>query len=191
MRVFSPSVQRVLDSDVIKYFYLIDLEFSGGSGKNNYYFTSYSSDIFANGKNYVAEGGLFEIDSPSFSTIVDREAYKLSILDFRDEIAAEFKVNVVGKPIKVKLGILDEDNHPLINAEDLIDVYDGYVDSPSVSIDWETKVAHIEGTSPMSDLDSVNPFITSKSGMDQRSKSDTSFDNIFSDSEVEIKWGKD
>ena len=53
-----------------------------------------------------------------------------------------------------------------------------------------TKLAIIEGTSPMSDLDLVNPFITSADGMDQKNASDTSFDEIYENSEITLKWGK-
>jgi hypothetical protein len=105
-------------------------------------------------------------------------------------MSAEFKANVVGKPITVKLGLLDANNNPMLNSSDIIDVYKGYVDSPSISIDWDNKIAVLEGTSALADLDGINPFISSKSGMDQRSSTDTSFDDIFMNSEATIKWGK-
>jgi hypothetical protein len=34
------------------------------------------------------------------------------------------------------------------------------------------------------------PFITSRDGMDQRSSTDTSFDEIYKNSEINLKWGK-
>jgi hypothetical protein len=48
----------------------------------------------------------------------------------------------------------------------------------------------LEGTSPMADLDLVKNFIASKNGMDQKSTSDTSFDQIYDGSEITIRWGK-
>jgi hypothetical protein len=42
----------------------------------------------------------------------------------------------------------------------------------------------------MSDLDMVRSIITSKDGMDQLSSTDTSFDSIFKDKSVSVKWGK-
>jgi hypothetical protein len=185
MRLFSPAVQVVLNSSSIKFFYLIELNFN-----NNYYMTSYPSDLTFGGNTYVSESALFEIDSPKFSTVIDREAYKIVLVDFNDEMSAEFKANVVGKPITVKLGLLDANNNPMLNSSDIIDVYKGYVDSPSISIDWDNKIAVLEGTSALADLDGINPFISSKSGMDQRSSTDTSFDDIFMNSEATIKWGK-
>jgi len=185
MRIFSTAVQQVLSTNNIKFFYLIELNFN-----QNYYLTSYSSDIVYNGNTYQSESGLFEVDSPKFNTVLDREAYKIVLLDFQDEMSAEFKANVVGKPVRVKLGLLDSNNNPLVGSNDIVDVYNGTVDSPVIDINWDNKVAILEGASPMSDLDAVNSFISSKAGMDQVSSTDTSFDFIFEDSEAEIKWGK-
>ena len=42
----------------------------------------------------------------------------------------------------------------------------------------------------MSDLDMVKPFISSKDGMDQKSATDTSFDEVYEDNEITLKWGK-
>jgi hypothetical protein len=39
-------------------------------------------------------------------------------------------------------------------------------------------------------LDAVNVFYTSRDGMDQRSTTDTSFDDMFEDGEIKYKWGK-
>jgi hypothetical protein len=72
----------------------------------------------------------------------------------------------------------------------MVQVYQGYVDTPIISNDWDSKTAVIEGTSPMSDLDAVNVFYTSRDGMDQRSTTDTSFDDMFEDGEIKYKWGK-
>jgi len=184
MRIFTPEVQAVIDSGDIRFFFLIELYFS-----QTYRFTSYKHDITHNNKVYTAGGGLFEFDSPKFSTVVDREAYRIVIADLIDQMPAEFRYNVTGKDIKVMVGLLDANDNPLVNSH-ILDVYKGYVDSPAINNDWETKLAVIEGTSPMSDLDMVNTFITSKDGMDQRNINDTSFDEIYTDNEVSLKWGK-
>lgn len=185
MRQFSSSVQQVLDSNNIKFFFLIKLEFS-----QTYYMTSYHSNIEFNNNVYLADGGLFEYDSPKQSSVVDRESYKIVLADISNTMVQEFKDNVVGKNITVYAGFLDENNMPLLNPSDIVMVYKGYVDSPAINNNWETKTAVLEGTSPMSDLDAVNPFYTSKDGMDQRDTTDTSFDDMFQDGEIKLKWGK-
>ena len=185
MRVFSSAVQTLIDSGNIEYFFLITLEFT-----NTYRLTSYRSDLVYDGNTYTADGGLFEIDEPKFSSVVDREAYRIVIAEDLDEMFAEFEANVVGKPIDVKVGFVDTNGQPLLGTDDVVSVYRGRADSPAISNDWEEKLAVIEGTSPMADLDAVNVRFTSKDGMDQINTNDTSFDEIYGNREITLKWGK-
>jgi hypothetical protein len=185
MRQFSSNVQTVLDSDIVKFFFLIKLEFS-----QDYYLTSHHTDITFDGDIYVADGGLYEYDSPKQSSVVDRESYKIVLSDISNTMINEFRLNVVGKNITVYAGFMDSNGEPLLSTSDMILVYKGYVDSPAIENNWETKTAVLEGTSPMSDLDAVNPFYTSRDGMNQKNQADTSFDDMFQDSEIKLKWGK-
>ena len=185
-RTFDTAVQTVLDSGLVKYFYFIKLEFTN----DTYRFTSHGSNLTWESQTWNSDGGLFEVDSPNFSTVVDREAYKVIVTDFDDEFADEFKVGVIGKPIQVWIGFCNSSNQPLLGAGQVVPLYKGFVDSPSVNIDWDNKTAVIEGTSPMSDLDQTNTTMVSKNGMDNLSLTDTSYDSIFEDSETVIKWGK-
>jgi len=185
MRQFSPAVQAVLDSDLIEYAFLIKLSFN-----STYYLTSNGYDVDYGGNTYLANSGLYEFDSPKFSTIVDRESYKVVVSELFDEMMPEFKLNVVGKPIDVFVALRDANGDLLLSTSDVLKVYKGTVDKPSISNDFETKLAVIEGTSPMSDLDLVNSFITSKDGMDQKSATDTSFDEVYDGSEIAVNWGK-
>jgi len=187
MRTFSSAVQSLIDSGNIEYFFLITLEFN-----NTYRFTSYRANLEFppnSGNIYTADGGLFEIDEPRFSSVVDREAYRIVLAEELDEMFAEFEANVVGKPIDVKVGFVSN-NVPLLSEADVVSIYRGRADSPSISNDWEEKLAIIEGTSPMADLDAVNVRFTSKDGMDQVSTTDTSFDEIYGNREITLKWGK-
>jgi len=185
MRQFSTAAQTVIDSDDIRFAFLIKLEFN-----SNYYLTSYHRDLSYNGNTYLADGGLYEFDSPKFSSVVDRESYTVVISEVVDLMSAEFRANVVGKPISVFVALLDTNGDPLLGTADVLSVYKGYVDSPSITNDFDQKLAIIEGTSPMSDLDMVRSFMSSKSGMDQRSLTDTSFDEIYENKEISVKWGK-
>lgn len=188
MRTFSDNVTTAFNYSSFKYFFLIKLEL----GTTTYRFTSYHSDLTITGDGtYTSDGGLFEVESPKFSSILDREAYRVIITDLVDELSNKFKQGVIGEPITVKVGIIDPaTNEPLINSDDLIFIYKGYVDSPSIENSWDSKTAVIEGTSPMADLDQVNVTMVSKDGMDQLSQSDTSYDNIYDDQEIQLKWGK-
>jgi len=185
MRNFSSAVQTVLDSDLIEFAFLIKLEFV-----NNYYLTSNSYDVVFDGNTYLANGGLYEFDSPKFSTVVDRESYTIVVSEVFNEMMAEFRYNVVGKPIEVHVALRDANGDLLLNNSDVINVYKGVVDKPLINNNFETKLAVLEGTSPMSDLDMTRSFVSSKDGMDQRSTTDTSFDEIYDGSEITVKWGK-
>jgi len=186
MRILSPTVESILDSGNIKFFYLIDLYFT-----NTYRFTSYTSDIYFKNNNYVSDGGLFEIDSPKVSSAIDREAYRVVIADLSNQMLAEMRANIVGKDILVRAGFINPStNQPLLSQADVITVYKGFVDKPEIINDWDTKIASIEGTSPMADLDMINSFITSRDSMHQRNSNDSSFDEIYDSSELNLKWGK-
>jgi len=185
MRTFSSAVQTVLNSGIIEFVYLIKLEFN-----TTYYFTSHNTDLTYDSQSYIAEGALYEFDTPKFSSTIDREAYKIVIADFSNEMAAEFDLNVIGKPVEVKVALMDSNGNPMLGTDDVLSVYNGFVDSPSISNNYEEKLALLECTSPMADLDTVNSFYTSRDSMEQRSSTDTSFDEIFENKEISIKWGK-
>ena len=102
MRSFSVAVQTVLDSDLIEFAFLIKLEFN-----STYYLTSNSYDLAYDGNTYLANGGLYEYDSPKFSTVIDRESYKVVISELLNEMLPEFKSNVVGKSIEVFVALQD------------------------------------------------------------------------------------
>lgn len=185
MRTFSSAVQTVLNSDIIEFTYLIELQFN-----STYRFTSYNTDLTYDGNVYTAEGGLYEFDTPKFSSTIDREAYKIVVTDFLNEMAAEFDLNVIGKPVEVKVALLDANGNPMLGTDDVLSVYSGFVDAPSINNNYEEKLALIECTSPMADLDTVNSFYTSSDSMQQANSSDTSFDEIFENKSISIKWGK-
>jgi len=187
MREFSSAVTTAISAERFKYFFLIELTFNS----TNYYFTSYNRNITWNSNTYIADGGLFEFETPNFSSVLDREAYKVIITDISDQFAGHFKTGVIGSPMKVRVGIIDPTtNQPLVNTADIISLYSGFVDGPAIENNWDTKLAVIEGTSPMADLDQINVRMVSKDGMDQVSITDTSFDSLYEDSEINLKWGK-
>jgi hypothetical protein len=191
MRQFPTSIQTILNNDIIKYAFLIKLEFN-----TTYYLTSFNRNITYDGNTYIADGGLYEYDSPKFSSIVDRESYKIIIADILDQMVEEFRINVVGKPITVKVALLDSSEEPLLNSGEVLSVYSGTVDSPSIDNSFEEKLAILEGTSPMSDLDMTRSFLTSHDSMTQNrlsssaSGTDTSFKEVYDNHTITLKWGK-
>jgi len=198
-RTFSTNFTTALNSDFVKYFFLIEIELERVSANNpnrvTYYYTSFNRDISWNGQTWVGDGGVFEIDSPRFSSIVDREAYIITLTDAANGLSDTFKQGVIGNKIKVRLGLLNSNEQPMTGTDsngvsDIIFLYSGFIDAPTISINWDSKIAKIEGTSPMADLDQINLTMISKDGMDQKNSTDTSFDSIYEDNETAISWGK-
>jgi len=192
VRTFSDNVEATIAEESFRYFVLIKVALASGE----YYYTSHHSDIDWDGKNWLSDGGIFSYDSPSFSSVVDREAYKIVLADISNEFYDEFRAGVVGRDISVYVGLCDPiTRQPMVATDgsgvsDVLFMYKGKIDSPSVEINWDSKTAVIEGTSPMADLDQINVTMVSKDGMDQLSLTDTSYDRIYEGSEVQLGWGK-
>jgi len=184
-RTFSSAFTAALNGNDLNYFFLIEIDLGSTA-----YYTSFHRNIDYNGHIWLGDGGIFSIEPPNFSSILDREAYTILLTDNSNSISDSFKLGVIGNTIKVSLGLLDQNGEPLLGSGDIASVYSGFIDSPAVNITWGEKTAKIEGTSPMADLDQVNLTMVSKDGMDQKSSSDTSFDAIYEDSETHLSWGK-
>jgi len=198
-RSFSTNFTTALNSGSVTYFFLIEIDLERVSANNTnrvtYYYTSFNRDISWNSQTWVGDGGVFEIDSPRFSSIIDREAYIITLTDAANSLSDTFKQGVIGNNIKVRLGLLNSSEQPMLGVDsnsvsDIVFLYSGFIDSPTIAVNWDTKIAKIEGTSPMADLDQINLTMISKDGMDQKNSTDTSFDNIYDDNETAISWGK-
>ena len=201
MRIFSSNVQSALNASKVDFFFLIRLDFNRPSGpiqaSKIKKFSNLPKDIIYNTETYTGSSGLFEYDSPKFSSVVDREAYKIVITDLINEISTEMRNNIVGHDIEVRVGFLDPNGEPYLNPQDVLLVYKGFIDRPILQSTQENKLAVLEGTSPMADLDMVRSFMSSKAGIGLRSvidsegnPTDTSFNFIYDNEEIMIRWGR-
>jgi hypothetical protein len=187
MRLFSQDVIDIIKSDFIEYFILVELNLSN----NNYYLTTNKSNVTDNdGKLFLANGAIFEYDSPRQNSVLDREAYRIQFIDPSDELFAEFKQGVINRGVTIRAGFIHPTLGPLTGDTDLVYVYRGYVDAPTIKTDFESKIVEIECSSPMADFDMARPFFTTSYGMDQINTEDTSFDRINEGFELQIEWGK-
>ena len=186
MRSFSTNVQNALAQNDIRVFYLMKLEFN-----STYHFTTHNKDITYAGQVFSAANGVIGLDRPSNNNVLDRSPFSMQFADLSQEMYSEFVSGVVGKDISVWVGFFDSNNQPLTALEDVLLIYKGTADNPVVNNDFDEVVASIEASSPMSDLDAVNSIWVSRDGMDQFSTTDTAFDEIYQNREVEVKWGKE
>jgi len=186
MRTFSPTISALFESlDKLDFFFLITLELN-----STYRLSSLSFDAVHDGNTFVASGAILSVASPRISSIIDRESYDIVVADPDNQLLAEARTGIVGKNISVQVGFFDSQGTPLLGVGEVIPIYKGYVDTPIISNDFESKTLTIQGTSPMSDLDLVRSFYTTRAGMDQLSVTDTSFDRIHEGYDLQVRWGK-
>lgn len=157
--------------------------------------TSLPHNVTVAGELYLSDGGLTDYSPPQLTTVLDREVYRITLLDHSDEFRALFDAGAIGIPITVRLGI-DAATDPF-DGTGLDIVYRGRIDGAQINADFqgEQKAIVIEGSSPFADLDLVNDRQTSRE--EQRNiataagLTDTSMDEVYSASkEVTIGWGK-
>jgi len=172
------------------------------------YSTSIPYDItISNGTTYLASNGLQGVDPPRLSQTVDRESYKVVFADPNYLMKSYFEAGAVGDKIEVYIGFINPTNAALLgtdsvsvspkapfkNMSDTILAYRGSVDTHGYDVNFESGevTATIEGSSPMSDLDMVRAFNTSRDAIRQYNAADTSYDQIYEGSgEIVTKWGK-
>lgn len=186
MRGLSATSLAILGEDRLKAFLMVKLDFPSVS----YYFTDYGRDVDFGGNTYSSGSGVMDFEPPRLSYTVDREAYRLSISDHNNTFQNLFRLGATGSDVTIYL-VLVGSGGPELGADDVIVAYKGRIDETTIVVTPEDKVAVITLSSPMANLDQVKTFWTTKSGMDQYSATDTSFDNIYEDNkEITLKWGK-
>lgn len=187
MKTLATSVTDALASDQLSFFALISIGFRSGT----VYLTDFSRDLPYGGNTFTSDGGLSEYEPPNLSPTVDREAYKLSMIDHANELQAEFRLGAIGVPVSILLGFLDPSGNPILTTDEVLPAYTGKIAGVSIDNDFESKRAVIELSSPMGNLDQTNTFYTTKAGMNQVNTSDTSFNQLFKGSaDIKLKWGK-
>lgn len=155
-----------------------------------YRFSTLSYEIEVEGNIYQKDPGILDYDQPRQSSTVDREAFTLVISDNFNVFKNIINFSQASSPVKVRVGFFNEDGTPNTSSENFLVSYEGFIDKVSYSNDFEEALITFEFSSPMQDLGLVKTLITSKSGMDQFSLIDTSFDKIIDENESVLLWGK-
>jgi len=176
------SIITALVSGLSEPYLLLDMEFASGTVR----LTNSAFDIQAGGNTYVADGGLTSIDPPKLTSILDREVYRIKLVDFSNEFKAYFDASALGTSVTVTLGISG-------NYTDLDTVYKGRIDGVSIETNPEegTKDAIIECSSPFAALERTNNRMTDKNYQRNIDSTDSSMDLVYATAkDVELKWGK-
>ena len=196
MITLSPTVQELVESDMLNYFYLVSI-------KDDMNYTTAPFDLgMQNGVTYSADGGLAGVEPPRVSAVVDRATYKIAFADPEQTLKSYFESGATGDDVSVRLGFFNTLGREVEGippggyfkqlANTLL-VYKGVIDTQAIDIDpaQGTILATIECSSPMADLDLVRAFFTNRDSMKTRNPNDGAFDEVFSGaSEVQYNWGK-
>jgi len=189
MKKVSEEFKTLLQQKALRYFILVDLDMN-----NRYAFTSLPYRVEFQGFIYEPDPLIVKYEPPRTSTVIDKETYKINLSDHYDFIQKDYRLGAVGSPFVVRLGLFDQNGVPNLNSpDDLLIAYKGNVDSLEIETDFsdDSKHAVLSGSSPLSALDLVAGFPTSRDGMDQINENDTAFDRIYDGSEsTNLKWGK-
>jgi hypothetical protein len=186
----SPTLVQVLQQPTIEAFYLVEIGLA-----TVYRSTSFYSDIvLTNGEVYVADGKLLAADPPQLSASVDREQYKIALVDSNMEFRQYFET-LTARPIKVRVGFVDQTTEqPLLDKSNTVLIYGGYIDSYSYTIENQESgsvVLNLLCTSPMGDLDMKKTLYTNRDAFINIDAADTSFNQIYEDAgQIALKWGK-
>jgi len=182
MKTTPSSILSGLVNDVATPYLILEMEFASGTIR----LTNLGFNVTVGGLLYLADGGLTELSPPQLSSVLDREVYRIKLVDFANEYKSTFENNALGTPVTVSLGLEG-------NYTDLDIVYKGRIDATSIETNPEegTKEAIIECSSPFGALDRTTDRRTDRKTQKQIDSTDTCFDNIYANAdEIALRWGK-
>lgn len=198
MRVFSENIKVILSAEDLAAFYLVKIEINGVT----LYHTTLPYDVTVAGLGtFSSENNLVKIEAPRLTTVVDRSAYKLIYADPEFEFKSQFELGAIGSKVWVYIGFFNstdstlgdaEPGAPLLNPEDVLQVYSGIIDSHGYAVSEDGEVlATFECASPMADLNSKNFFITTNAELRKVDVTDTALEYVHETStSVSLGWGK-
>ena len=201
MRNIASVVKMLLGRDDTNFYYLVEMILADGTISRE---TTASFAITANGNVFTPNTGLQNVEPPKLSTVVDREAYKITYVDPASEKLAMFERGLTGANVTVWAAFINTTGAPLaatggmfldgeVLVNDLLIAYRGTVDTQGYTINPQdgTIIAIIECSSPMAGLGVTKAMYTSKDSARERLITDTAYDEIYEGSiKVGLLWGK-
>ena len=193
----------MINSGSLKYFFLVEL--------GPHLWTTYASNLTMTNAGvavgtFQANSGLVGVDPPRLSSVVDREAYKITLADpdfsFRSNLTS-----LMGRPLVARVGFINSlatsvvgadgvsvaPGLPFMDIRDTAISYSGFYNGAEYAIEPAegNSLLTITGSSPMSDLDAVRSCLATPAFAAQIRPGDTTYDESFKDSKATIlKWGK-
>ena len=176
------SIINGLTADVAKPYFLLEMGFTSGAVR----LTSLPYDVTVGGNVYSSDGGLTELSPPQLTSVLDREVYRIKLVDYDHTYKDIFEAGCTGTPATVSLGIVG-------NTSDFDILYKGVIDAVFIQTDFEegTKDAVIEFSSPFGALERTKDRRCNKETQAFFNATDTCFNRVFNGAdEISLKWGK-
>ena len=150
--------------------------------------TSLPHDVVVSGQTYASDGGLTDYSPPQITSVVDREVYRITLLDHANFFKSLWDAtgHQTGTRVRVRFGIPG-------NLSDFDTIYQGRIDGVQYDINFgeQLKRCTIECSSPFADLELVNLRMTTKDHQNPISNGDTCFDEVATDNtDISLRWGK-
>jgi hypothetical protein len=188
----STKVQEVLSQAVFTSFHLVAIR----SQIEPVFLTNHFADVVYDGDTYSANAGLAAIDLPQSTNVTDRAEYKFVYLDSDTGASAWLETfDLTGMLVSVYMVLIDpETDLPLLTKDDVITVYEGFIDSTPRKLELAehgNAVVEILLTSPIVNLDQKRSVNTSDEFMRGLVSGDTCFNQVHEGSRsIAMRWGK-
>ena len=194
MITFSANIQSVMASGNGEAFYLLAIR--EGDGTLLRATTTHFEDILmGNGINYEADDYLQSVDAPHISSNVDREQFKIALVDPSFMNGSDAEKGFIGKRLELIEGFINPvTGKPFTDMVDTFTLYKGQIDSSGfkiTTIDIGESIFAISGASPMAALEMARNGLLTKEETRARNPNDSSMDLIYEGSgTIALKWGK-
>jgi hypothetical protein len=204
MRSYSNNVATILALQDISYFYLVELgpylNLSWVSTTKRY--ITLGVDKTIGGNLYSGNSKIISVDPPRMSSSVDRESYKITLVDPDYEFRGLFERGFSQINVKISIGFFNTSpgvlggvapGEPILSISDTIVVYAGKVDNQVYAVDMDDGgvLCTLECTSPMGAIAMSRPRLTTNDSIQQINPADTSFSQVYKGSKgVGLLWGK-
>jgi len=210
MRGISNLVKSLIAQEFYSAFMLIDLNLNN----TPFYFGTLPYDVNLKGHTYSPDHGLLTMETPKLGNSLTKDTYTIKFSDAGSETQPPFRFraycnNAPGSSsARIDAGFMNTSpaslistsgftigvNQPILDQADLINMYDGVIDSLQYIMSEDNGIIlEVKLTSPMGVLDASNVFYLTPHLLQRRTVGvyDTAFDNVSVSGKLqEILWGK-
>jgi hypothetical protein len=184
MRKFSNFIIEELQKEAIAVFIVIELGLSTPQR-----WTTLPYDTVIDGSLHIGKAKLVTFDLPRADQAIGRDSYKITVADNDRFVETLLIGSGMSAPMRIRMGFLNEYT---AQVNDLVEVYNGSIDTWVFQQSGESRSLTIQGVSPAGALSYNRSIYTDSNYVQQQNPLDRSMEAIGSTSaeEVVLGWGK-